>query len=180
MKKIPVFLLLLCFVYSARLPAQTTQFTQSMDSSQFDMTGFPLWAKDLRRAEIIAFGSFPFAYFFANFIHNSFRFAKNGWDTRYAPFPFNSAGTIEQTQSQKFLTLGFAAGGAIIFAAVDYGIMRYKRNRREMEARSLPEGSPIIIRTPLYEEEIFEPEPEPVRFSSESVEAEEAEEIEEP
>jgi hypothetical protein len=157
MKHIPVFLLLLCFVYSVSLPAQTTQPMET--SSQFDMTGFPLWAKDLRRAEIIAFGSFPFAYFFANFIHNSFRFAKSGWDTRYAPFPFNSAGTIEQTQSQKFLTLGFAAGGAIIFAAVDYGIMRYKRNRREMEARSLPEGSPIIIRSPLYEEEISETVP---------------------
>jgi hypothetical protein len=168
MRKATFFLILLCFVYSIRLPAQTSQ---SMESSQFDMTGFPLWAKDLRRAEIIAFGSFPFAYFFANFIHNSFRFARNGWDMRYAPFPFNSAGTIEQTQSQKSLTLGLAAGGAIIFAAVDYGIMRHKRNRQKIEAKSLPEGSPIIIRNPLYEEEIFIPEP--VRSPAGSVEIDE-------
>ena len=157
MKKAALFLVLICFVYSVRLPAQSNQ---SMESSQFNMTGFPQWSKDLRRAEIIAFGSFPFAHFFAKFISNSIRFANHGWNMRYAPFPFNSAGTIEPTQSEKFLTLGLAAGGAIIFAAVDYVIVRHKRNRLERENKSLPEGITIITRTPLYEEEIPETKPE--------------------
>jgi len=122
-------------------------------STEFDMTGFPLWAKDLRRAEIVAFGSFPIMYFFANFGVDTYRWSNHGNNMRYAPWPFNSAGTVEKTQNEKFMTLGIAAGGAVLAALIDYGVMRYKRSRLEKELESLPDGSPIIIRRPLYDEE---------------------------
>jgi len=150
------FLVLLCFVSTFGLQAQSST-TAATESTQFDMTGFPLWAKDLRRGEIVAFGSFPFAYFFANFGFDTYRFFNHGNDTRYAPWPFNSAATIEQTQDEKIMTLGIAAGGAIIIALVDYAIVRYKRNRAQAEQSNLPEGTPIIIRRPLWEEEDFTP-----------------------
>jgi hypothetical protein len=127
--------------------------TDGMDSHQFDTTGFPQWAKDLRRGEIIAFGSFPFMYFFSNFLYDFYRWPTHGWDNRYAPWPFNSAGTIEKTQDEKKRTIGIAAGAAVVIALIDYGIMRYKRERLEKESRSLPEGTPIIILTPMYGEE---------------------------
>ena len=151
MKKLLLCTLLL-FIIINGLPAQTTTPPTSgpaMNSTQFDMSGFPLWARDLRRAEIIAFGSFPFAYFFANFGFDTYRWANNGWDTRYAPWPINFTGNIEQTQDEKLFTLGIAAGGAILIAVVDHFIMRYKRNLAEKEAAKIPEANPIIIRTPL-------------------------------
>jgi hypothetical protein len=40
-----------------------------------------------------------------------------------------------------------------LFALVDHGIVRYRRNRAEREIRALAPGTPVIIRTPLYEEE---------------------------
>jgi hypothetical protein len=124
-----------------------------MASNQFDMSGFPLWAKDLRRAEIVAFGSFPLMYFFSNFGFDTYRWGNHGNDMRYAPWPFNSAGTIEKTTNEKIITLGIAAGGAVLISLIDYGIMRYKRSRLEREQGNLPDGSPIIIRRPLYDEE---------------------------
>jgi len=151
MKKTRAFFLILFFcglvlnVYS--------QTGNSNASTQFDMSGFPLWAKDLRRSEIIAFGSFPFMYFFANFGIDTYRWANHGNNMRYAPWPFNSAGTIEKTNKEKYLTLGIAAGGAVLVAFIDYGIMRYKRSRLEREQENLPDGTPIIIRRPLYGEE---------------------------
>ena len=154
MRRIKAFLffgLLFCFVSSIGLYAQSTSTTAP--SIPFDMTGFPLWAKDLRRGEIIAFGSFPFTYLVAHFTYDSYRFATNGWDRRYAPKPFNAAGTIEQTQGEKIITLGIAAGGAVVIALVDYAIMRYKRSREQGELRNLPDGTPIINRRPLYGEE---------------------------
>ena len=162
MKKNQVFLLALLFlILLSKLCAQTTSTTDpDMVSSQFDTTDFSQWAKDLRRAEIIAFGSFPFAYFFSNFIYDSYRWSNNGWDTRYAPWPITSAGGVGQTPDEKIMTLGIAAGGAILIALVDYGIMRYKRNKLERENSNLPEGTPIIIRTPLLEEEAVEQEAE--------------------
>ena len=152
MKRIRPFiflLLLISFVSSPLLPAQSA----SADGTYFDMSDFPLWARDLRRGEIIAFGAFPFAYILANFAFDSYRLATNGWDRRYAPWPFNASPTIEQTQGQKFMTLGLAAGTAIVIAVVDHGIMRARRNRLERENRNLPEESPIIIRRTMYGEE---------------------------
>jgi hypothetical protein len=120
---------------------------------EFDMTGFPLWAKDLRRGEIVAFGSFPFAYFFASFGFDTYRFFNNGFNTRYAPWPFTAAAAIEQTQDEKIITLSIAAGAAIIIAIVDYAIVRYKRSKEQAEQSNLPDGTPIIIRRPLYGDE---------------------------
>jgi hypothetical protein len=125
-------------------------------SIQFDMTGFPQWAKDLRRGEIIAFGSFPFAYFFTNFFYDTYRCATNGWDTRYAPWPVKSSDAVEKTQQEQFVALGIAAGGAVLIAVADHIIVRYKRNKALEEIRHLPEGTPIIIRRPLYENDEIE------------------------
>jgi hypothetical protein len=148
------FVVLLCYVSSFGLQAQSTSTTGTANT-EFDMTGFPLWAKDLRRGEIVAFGSFPFAYFFANFGFDTYRFFTHGYDTRFAPWPFTAAAAVEQTQSEKFLTLGIAAGGAIVIAIVDYAIVRHKRNKEQSEQRNLPDGTPIIIRRPRWEEEDY-------------------------
>lgn len=144
--------LLLLMVSVFPLLAQDNQNDPNMVSAQFDMTGFPQWSKDLRRGEIVAFGSFPFAYFFANFGVDVYRSASNNWDSRYAPWPFTGAGAIDKTQDDKFFTIGAAVGGAVLIALVDYGIARYKRNRLERETRNLPDGTPIIIRKPLSAE----------------------------
>ena len=142
--------ILLCFVSSFALYAQSSSTTGNI---QFDMTGFPLWAKDLRRGEIVAFGSFPFAYFFATFGFDTYRFFNNGFNTRYAPWPFTSSAAIEQTQDEKIITLSIAAGAAIVIALVDYAIVRYNRSKEQGELGNLPDGTPIIIRRPLYGDE---------------------------
>jgi len=148
MKYRPAFcIILLFFVFLHGIPAQSG--SSGMTSTEFDMSSFPQWTRDLRRGEIIAFGSFPFAYFFANFSFDTYRWANNGWDTRFAPWPIKGAGAVEQSQDEKFKVIGIAAGGAVLIALIDYGIVRYKRSQKEKEIRSLPAGTPIIVRTPL-------------------------------
>ena len=151
-----VFLLILLLPLYA-LHGQTTPTTKptdpSMVSTQFDTSGFPQWAKDLRRGEIVAFGSFPFAYLFTNFGMDGYRWAAHGRDSTYAPWPFNGAGTVGKNQHEKFMTLCFAAGGSVLIALIDFGIERYKRSVKEREIRNLPEGTPIIVRKPLQSPE---------------------------
>ena len=148
MKKALIFLIVFLSFYSlSKLSAQTA--TESMPSMEFDMTEFPQWTKDLRRAEIIAFGSFPFMYFFSNFAFDTYRWSNNGWDTRYAPWPITSAGAIGQTKDEKIMTLGIAAGAAILVALVDYGITAYKRYKLEKSKSEIETIPPVIIRTPL-------------------------------
>jgi len=133
------FLVLVCFVSPNALIAQTA-------AGHFDMTGFPQWARDLRRWEIIAFGAFPFAYFISRFGVDTLRFANNDWDRRFAPSPFNSGVRPERTQSEIFLTIGVAAGVAATIALVDHGIVRARRNRLAREERARQEEIQIIIR----------------------------------
>ncbi|MCL2129608.1 MAG: hypothetical protein FWH35_04550 [Treponema sp.] len=144
-KKHLLLLFLLIFSFSL-IQAQTTQDVP-LTSTQFDMTGFPQWTRDLRRAEIIAFGSFPFTYFFTSFGVDIYRSATHEWDRRYAPWPFEGAGSIGKTHQQKLRTIGIAAGCSILIALIDYGIVQHKRRVKARQSLEYPEGTPIIVRS---------------------------------
>jgi hypothetical protein len=147
------FVFLFCLAALSCLSAQSSISQPALQATQFDTSEFPQWAKDLRRGEIVAFGSFPFAFFFATISMDLYRSATHGWDRRYAPWPVKPAGSIDMTQDEQLLTLGLAAGGAVVIALTDYAIVRYKRSKAEQRSRELPAGTPIIIRKPLNEGE---------------------------
>lgn len=138
--------------------AQSSSTTPAQ-STQFDTTGFPIWAKDLRRAEIVAFGSFPFTVFFAAFVVDSYRFANNNWDRRYAPWPFDSAGAVDRTEDEQIIMLSVAAVSSLVIALVDFFIVRYKR-QKQLEYINSISGTPIIIRKPWPEEKQENPSSE--------------------
>ena len=139
--KLKFFLLHLFFsLCLSGLFAQTNTNNPELISTEFEMTGSPQWAKDLRRAEIIAFGSFPLMYLATNTIYS------------------NAAPVYNQ--AQRFRSIGIAAGGAILIALVDYSIVMIKRKKAEKEIRDLPPGAPIIIRTPMDGEKSEEAPPE--------------------
>jgi hypothetical protein len=146
-----VFLLTVFFSLCGVAHAQTSSTTTVMPSVEFDTSTFPQWAKDLRRAEIVAFGSFPFTLLVATMASDSVRWANNNWDTRYAPWPVRSAGGIEMSSQQRLMTIGAAAAGSILISLVDHFIVRYKRDKAEKEKLNLPDGSPIILRRPWPE-----------------------------
>jgi hypothetical protein len=97
---------------------------------------FPLWAHDLRRAEIIAFGSLPFALFFVKAAIDSYRYADNDWDRRYAPWPLKSAGAIEMDEDQRVAALVAAGFGSVLLAFVDHIILSMRRNSAEKAAQA--------------------------------------------
>jgi hypothetical protein len=133
-------LLLLITLCSETLYAQTASPTGA--------SKFPRWVKDLRRAEIVAFGSFPFAIFFSSFTMDTYRSAQNNWDRRYAPWPLKGAGAIDMNDEEHMTTLNAAIVTSLTIALADYLIVRYKRTKAERELMALPEGDLIIIRTP--------------------------------
>ena len=140
-------LIVIYFSTASWLPAQTASDTTT--NIAFDMTDFPLWAKDLRRAEIIAFGSYPFAYFLSNFAFDFYRSQQHGWDRRYMPSPFTSAGGIGKTQEEQISTIFVAAGVSVAVALIDHLIMRHKRKLLEIEKSKIQEVPPVIIQKPL-------------------------------
>ncbi|MDR2210628.1 MAG: hypothetical protein LBO65_04060 [Spirochaetaceae bacterium] len=91
--------------------------------------GKPQWVKDLRRAEIVAFGSFPFTMFFTATFTDLYRCASHGWDRRYAPWPFKSAGAVSMDTGELRMMFTVAISSSLVISLVDYLIVRYKRSR---------------------------------------------------
>ncbi|MDR2159751.1 MAG: hypothetical protein LBP23_06765 [Treponema sp.] len=136
--------------------AQTAEIGPAAGSSGktgIVISDFPLWARDLRRAEIVAFGSFPFTMFAATFIMDTYRWAAQGGGIteearRYAPWPFKSAGAIDMSDDEHKITMAAAASASVTIALLDHLIIQTKRHKARRRAESLPPGTPIIIRTP--------------------------------
>ncbi|MDR1305999.1 MAG: hypothetical protein LBK74_00305 [Treponema sp.] len=93
--------------------------------------GKPQWVKDLRRAEIVAFGSFPFTLFFTKTFIDLYRTATHDWDRRYAPWPFKAAGAVSMDGDQIKMMFAIAVSASLTISITDYIIVRYKRSRAE-------------------------------------------------
>ena len=138
----------------------------------------PQWLKDLRRWEIVAFGSIPFTMFTATFAMDMYRWSQaNNMDfsdtgRRYAPWPLKSAGAIAMESKEQELTITLAASLSVAIAVTDLIIVQVKRNKARKRAEALPSGTIIINRTPFPEEEQPQEEiPEPADESQEAAAA---------
>jgi len=153
-KQAVIFFLLLAMPVFL-VPAQTTT-----TSNFFDLSGAPQWVRDMRRFEIVAFGTIPFAMFTATFGMDLYRWNNaNGMDfsdagRRYAPWPMKSAGAITMESKEMELTLIIAAGLCISVAITDLIITQIKRSNARKRAEALPHNATTINRRPLYEEEL--------------------------
>jgi len=147
MKKI-FFVSVLFFLLFA---PQFEAFAQSTSvPNVFDMTGFPQWARDLRRFDVIAFGSFPFSMFAVTFITDMFRWNNaNGMDfndRRYAPWPLKSAGAIDMTAEEYKRTILLAVGVSLVLALTDFAIVKIRQSNERRRIESRPSGSYNINR----------------------------------
>ena len=70
------------------------------EQNQWIFTNSPQWVKDLRRGEIVFFGTLPFTVFYTRTIMSIIRMGQNNWDPRYAPWPFQSAGAVAMTNNE--------------------------------------------------------------------------------
>lgn len=141
-----VFLLLL----AAAVWAQAQQTAGNVIvPDPYDADEFPLWARDLRRAEIVAFGSLPFTVFFSTLAMDSLRYAQHEWDRRYAPWPLKGAGAIEMDESQRIAVFAAGVGAALFVSALDHAIVRLRRHREREAELTAPKGDIRIERRPI-------------------------------
>jgi len=149
-KKIVFFLFIVMVFPALSVNAQNTQSKTATD----DAYEFPQWAKDLRRWEIVAFGSFPFTMFMSTFAMDMHR-----WNTankmdfsdagrRYAPWPLKSAGAVTMSNKEYETTMIIAASLSAVVAITDLIIIHVKRNKARQRAESLPASSTVINKQP--------------------------------
>jgi hypothetical protein len=89
---------------------------------------FAPWLRDLYRGEVIAVGSFPFSLFFTLEVYDAWRYATNGFNPSYAPWPIGSgAGTTYSPQETTWLAVS-AVSVSVLIAGLDYLIGRFNES----------------------------------------------------
>ena len=150
-KTLLLFLLTAVSVFSVSAQANKT-------SAISDTNGLPQWVKDLRRWEIVAFGSIPFTMFTASFAMDMYRWNNaNGMDfsdegRRYAPWPMKSAGAVVMKSQEQELVFIMAASLSVTIAMADQVIVQIKRYMERKRVEALPVGTTIITKKTWPEE----------------------------
>jgi hypothetical protein len=121
----------------------TNEKKPDLTSKIFDMSDMPVWARDIRRAEIVAFGSFPFTMFATQFFMDLYRFSAHDWDTKYAPWPAKGAGAINMTNEEYEKTILYAALASLSIMTIDFSIVQL---RRFINSRKAVKGNGDSIR----------------------------------
>ena len=154
MKKIVVFFLLLTVIVTFA-PAQTGG---PLTLPEPETNNVPQWARDLRRWEIVLFGSFPFAMFTSTLImdtvlwYDAGRWGFDEQNRRYAPWPLKSSGAVAMGDRAQVRTIGLAVGVSAAVAFADLIIVQVRRQRERKKAEALPVGTTIITRSPWPDE----------------------------
>jgi hypothetical protein len=156
LKKKAMLLLLILILPIFNIPAQTTQ--ANVIPSILESKDLPQWVKDLRRWEIVAFGSIPFTMLTATFAMDMYRWSDaNGMDfsdegRRYAPWPIKSAGAVLMNNKEQETVFIIAGSLSAAIAIADQIIIQVKRQKARKRAEAIPVGSTIITRKPWPEE----------------------------
>jgi hypothetical protein len=71
------------------------------------------------RFEIITLGSFPFTLFYTGFVFDMANYVSNGFDSAYAPWPFQSEYSASLTTSDRLVRIGVALSVSAVIGAID-------------------------------------------------------------
>ena len=112
---------------------------------------FPLWAKDLRRAEIISLGSLPFVTIGVSLGYGAIHYFSGKTDT--FPNPFNKSSNVF-TSDQQLQIFGISVGVSCLIGLTDYIVSVTKRNKLEKKDEINKDEYKIIV-TPVNDEEII-------------------------
>jgi hypothetical protein len=114
----------------------TTDDEIVLDIEPYTKDTMPNWAHDLRRGEIITFGSLPFTTLTCTFTYSLYRFCYNDFDFDYFPsfFPSSSDEADLDTSEQIGIILT-ASAISLVIGIADYIIYSTKNKKSLKEAQ---------------------------------------------
>ena len=134
MKKIAVVVL---FFFINSLVLFASDFDNLLPE-EYSPDEFPQVLRDIRRAQIILVGSYPFSVLFARIGLDIYDFSSNGFDTRYAPSMFGGDPTIDKKsgsiETVLLTALCISAGVATLDFIIGKIKSREKKNNANQQA----------------------------------------------
>lgn len=127
-------------------------FIHAEDSSseKKEEVEFPQWALDLRRAEIVGFGSMPFTTMGVTFFYGAYKYFSG--ESSSFPNPFDKNTSYEKKEI--FSILGISFGISALIALSDFIIVKIERGKNRDRLKRL-QTTDIITVVPASEEEII-------------------------
>lgn len=145
-----LFLIMLFSLYSAE--------PDTTEPVPYNPEEFKPWQNDLRRAEIIAFGSLPFVTFMTSLGYDVYRYYSHNQREEYLPWPLKNneiAEPLSQDEQKRILLI--SVGISVGVALFDFGYRSLKRHIRQsrQDRQNQEECRSIVIEeidTPVAEE----------------------------
>jgi hypothetical protein len=138
----PISLLVLVLFALSLAPAAAAQ-DNGTEPEPYSPDEFPGWARDLRRGEIIALGSFPVVLLLSNIGYDLVRFGVESWragewNYTYAPWFFGPPDKPPLTEDERIGVIATAAGISVGVALLDFVIGRMTGRGSASGTRSTP------------------------------------------
>jgi hypothetical protein len=126
----PVCTLLCLFLITAPV---FTVFSQDSSGTYeaYQKDEFPEWAHQLRRGEVLFFGSLPFTLFATNIGFDFYNYASNDFNAEYLPLFSPGSGGAPIEERERFYRLTAALAGSLLIVCIDYIIGYVRENRNE-------------------------------------------------
>lgn len=118
-------------------------WAQSDEPVPYEEEEFPQWALDLRRGEVIFFGTLPFSLLFTSLGYSLIRYGVNNFDPAYAPAIAPGPNTVPFSQGEIIGVILTGVGLSILAAVADFIIGRIIDKRdaeRQAEHETEREG----------------------------------------
>jgi hypothetical protein len=97
---------------------------------------FPDWTHTLRRAEIVAIGVFPIAFFVTNLSYGLIRFAIKKFNTAYAPWFFAPPDAPPLSGTEKTGLLLTSIGISLTISLVDFLLKEKETSKKTIQSMS--------------------------------------------
>ena len=121
-----ILLLVLCgvLVPAGNTAAQQLPAQEPLVPEDYDPEEFPLWARDLRRYEVISIGSFPITFLVGSLVYDFSVAAANGFAPEYG------LGT-QRANRDIGIIVSAAAGTSLLIATIDLIVTISRRRAAE-------------------------------------------------
>ncbi len=150
---------ILCLILSFFILSSNLMFADD-EAESYDSVNFPQWAKDLRRTEIITFGSLPFVTIWTTVIYSYAVYGEfqNPLDKSNSSF----------TEDDQWMIIKMSAATCLALGLVDLGInLILRRMEKNKKNNASPQNEIEILKLNDIEGEAFHDDEDPLKADSE-------------
>ena len=150
-----VFTVLL-FLLAAKVPLSAAESTSAEPYTEDE---FPRWAYDVRRTEIITFGSLPFVTIAVTLCYGTYLYMNGTLDS--FPNPLDKS-SDSFSSGQQLKILGMSVGASCALGAADLIVSLIKSKKKSDRKKKLEENIKKVQVDPYYYTPLYEQEEESV------------------